>query len=416
MQTLPGFRDFYPEDCARRDYITAVWRKVARRYGFVEYDGPVLEGLDLYRKKNSGGEILSQLFNFTDKGEREVALRPEMTPTLVRMVAAKESHYKKPLKWFSIASFFRYEKPQKGRSREFLQLNCDLLGEGNQAADAEMIALMVDTLRAFGFTEKDVVLRLSDRNAWTEFLREKTGGDASLAEFLQIIDKLERESDESLHEKLGTVGVTLPDVRDFIANGKPSFLTALMADLEARGLSAFVEVDLTIVRGLAYYTGLVFEVFDRSKKLRAVAGGGRYDRLLSDLSDGSVNLPAIGFGMGDVVLGSLIDQVPAAAEAMKAALLLASASEVYVVIADEARRPEALGIVQHLRNAGRRVDFPLVASKVGKQFQNAEQSGAKVAVVIGNEWPVIKLKHLSTRTEETISLEALADRITDLIK
>ncbi|MEO6847037.1 MAG: ATP phosphoribosyltransferase regulatory subunit, partial [Chthoniobacterales bacterium] len=238
----------------------SVWRRIARRYAFVEYDGPVLESLDLYRKKNSGGEILGQLFNFVDKGEREVALRPEMTPTLARMVAAKETHYKKPLKWYSLSNFFRYEKQQRGRLREFLQFNCDLIGESSAAADAELIALVVDTLRAFGFTESDVVIRLSDRTAWGEFLREKAGNDSMLQDFLQIIDKLERESEESLKEKLGVFGVTLEDVREFIANGKPTFLTALVADLEARGLSAFVETDLTIVRGLAYYTGMVFEV------------------------------------------------------------------------------------------------------------------------------------------------------------
>lgn len=169
MQPLPGFRDFLPDDCAARNYIFARWRDVARRYGFVEWDGPLLEPTDLYKKK-SGDEIVGQLFNFIDKGEREVALRPELTPTLARVVAAHEREFKKPLKWFSIGQFFRYEKQQRGRLREHFQLNCDIIGESNFSADVELIALCIDILRAFGFTAKDFVVRISDREFWTDFL------------------------------------------------------------------------------------------------------------------------------------------------------------------------------------------------------------------------------------------------------
>src|SRR3989454_9551827 len=172
MQSLPGFRDFLPSDCARRNYIFAKWREVARRYGFVEWDGPVLEPTELYTKK-SGPEIVAQLFNFTDKGEREVAMRPELTPTLARVVAAHEREFKKPLKWFSIGRFFRFEKQQRGRLREHFQLNCDIVGESSVAADAELVALVVDVLRAFGLDEKDFVIRISDREFWTDFLRQK---------------------------------------------------------------------------------------------------------------------------------------------------------------------------------------------------------------------------------------------------
>src|SRR5919199_3846826 len=170
MQSLPGFRDFLPSDCAKRNYIFNVWREVARRYGFLEWDGPVLEPTELYRKK-SGPEIVAQLFNFTDKGEREVAMRPELTPTLTRVVAAHEREFKKPLKWFSIGQFFRYEKQQRGRLREHFQLNCDIIGEESLGADVELIALCIDLLRAFGFTAEDVVVRISDREFWTEFLK-----------------------------------------------------------------------------------------------------------------------------------------------------------------------------------------------------------------------------------------------------
>src|ERR1051325_5775202 len=201
-QSLPGFRDFLPADCALRNYIFARWREVARRYGFIEWDGPILEATDLYRNK-SGAEIVEQLFNFTDKGEREVSLRPELTPTLARVVAAHEREFKKPLKWFSLGQFFRYEKQQRGRLREHFQLNCDIIGETDLAADIELVALSIDILRAFAFTENDFVVRVSDREFWTDFFRDKNVPTERLDVLLQAIDKSAREPREKTAEKLG---------------------------------------------------------------------------------------------------------------------------------------------------------------------------------------------------------------------
>lgn len=408
MRPLPGFRDFYPEDCARRGYLLDGWKHVARRYGFVEMDGPVLESMDLYAKKNeSGAEILGQLYQFQDRGERQVALRPEMTPTLARMVIAKERAYRKPMKWFSTANFFRYERQQKGRLREFIQFNADLIGDASTAADAEVVSLVIDLLRHFGLTHEDFVIRLSDRTAWVRFLESK--GCTDTRSVLAIIDKLEREPEESLNAKLAPHGLRVTDLREFISSGSPEHFAPLLEQIDARGLRAFVEVDLSIVRGLAYYTGLVFEAFDRGKSMRALAGGGRYDNLLANLSDGSVNLPAIGFGMGDVVLGDLLEELPHTKTRMEAAIAASPAAEVFVVIADEAHRKDALGVVQALREAGFRTDFPLGEAKVGKQFQTAGQLGARFAVVIGGEWPSVKVKTLSTREEVTIAREALSE-------
>jgi histidyl-tRNA synthetase len=410
MQSLPGFRDFFPSDCARRNHITGTWRRVARSFGFREYDGPTLEPLDLYRKKNSGGEILGQLFSFTDKGEREVALRPEMTPTVARMLIAKAREYRKPIKWFSIAPFFRYEKQQSGRLREFLQLNCDLVGDDSPAADAEMVALLIETLRAFGLTEKDIVVRVSDRRAWMEFLAARGLADETKArEALAVIDKLERESPEELEKKLAPFGLDLAAVRSFVDTGRPPFYQELRENLAARGLEGFCELDLRIVRGLAYYTGLVFEVFDRRQDRRAIAGGGRFDRLLADLSGGKVDLPAIGFGIGDVVLGDLLEDLPDTRSLLESAIARDLACDVFVVVADESRRAEALGVVQLLRALGRRVDYPLQADKVARQFKDAGASGASVALVVGDEWPKLKVKNLTERTETELSQEALAD-------
>src|ERR1700730_1844153 len=195
MQPLPGFRDFLPEDCGARNYIFARWRDVARRYGFVEWDGPVLEPTDLYRKK-SGAEIVDQLFNFIDKGEREVALRPELTPTLARVVAAHDREFKKPIKWFSIGQFFRYEKQQRGRLREHYQLNCDIVGEDSIDAEVEIVALAIDLLRAFGLTAADFTVRLSDREVWMRFLSEWKVPPDRIPDFLGIIDKLDRVGKE----------------------------------------------------------------------------------------------------------------------------------------------------------------------------------------------------------------------------
>ncbi len=409
MQLLPGFRDFYPEDCSLRNYTLSIWREVAARYGFLEYDGPALEPVELYKKK-SGGELVGQLFDFVDKGERHVALRPEMTPTLARMVAARERDFKKPLKWFCAPTFFRYEKQQRGRLREFIQLNCDILGDASPAADAELLALVIDVLRGFGLGPQDFVVRLSDRDAWMQFALGKGVPQERVLEFLGLVDKLERTSEAESVRKLADFGIELGAVRAFIAN--PSLettkLQGILADLAARGLSDFVQVDLTIVRGLAYYTGLVFEVFDRGGKERALAGGGRYDGLLELMSDGKVKMPALGFGMGDVVLANMLDEIPAAKAMRDAWLAKRRPAEIYVIIADDTRRTEALGLIQTLRNAGLRTDYSLASTKVGKQFQAAETLGAEFAVVVGAEWPSVKVKTLATREERLLPVEGLA--------
>ena len=300
---LSGFRDFYPDDCAARNAIFAIWRDVARRYGFVEYDGPPLEPLDLFTKK-SGQEIVGQLYNFKDKGDRDVALRPEMTPTLARLVTARHKDFKKPLKWFSIPQVYRYERPQKGRGREHYQFNCDIIGEAGLEADVELIALVIDTLRAFGLTEKDFVVRLSDRQFWTDFMDANGVPEDQRYAFIQAIDKSEREPREKTAEKLGPLAADVFAILDDAASAKSDRLDTVETGLRHRGLQDFVKRDYTVVRGLAYYTGVVFEVFDRTGEFRAIAGGGRYDNLLKNLGD--VDLPALGFGMGDMVLADLL--------------------------------------------------------------------------------------------------------------
>jgi histidyl-tRNA synthetase len=413
MQTLPGFRDFLPEDCAKRNYIFTRWREVARRYSFVEWEGPVLEATELYKKK-SGAEIVDQLFNFTDKGEREVSMRPELTPTLARVVAAHERAFKKPLKWFSIGQFFRYEKQQRGRLREHYQLNCDIIGESDFAADIELIALCIDILRAFGLTEKDFVVRISDREFWTDFLRQQKLPTEQWEEVLQTIDKSGRESREKTEEKLGKLAGPVFSIFD--KGGRSSKLDQLVDGLGARDLAGFVDVDVRIVRGLAYYTGTVFEVFDRAGKLRAIAGGGRYDNLIGQLSDNALSMPALGFAMGDVVLGELLCERRAVRERLETAIKEQNKIDIYVVIAKEQRRADALEQIQELRDRGYRVDYPLTTDKVAKQFQTAENAGARIALLYGDEWPQVKVKNLATREESLIPSGALLDSVAKFFK
>jgi histidyl-tRNA synthetase len=304
MDRLPGFRDFYPEPLPptkdelwsmdARNHIFDTWRAVARRYGFREYDGPPLEPLELYTNK-SGEEIVGQLFNFTDKGERAVAMRPEMTPTLARMAAAQERAYKKPFKWFSIPQLFRYEKQQKGRKREHFQLNCDIIGEHDRAADAELIALLIDTLRALGLTHEDFVVRLSSRDAWQSFFFQQCDDPTKAYEFFQIIDKLEREVPAISERKLQDIGISYNEVKSFIETAAPTpDLDGILRNLaarsymteegERRSLRNYVRIDYGVIRGLAYYTGPVFEAFDIKGEFRAICGGGRYDHLIKQVS------------------------------------------------------------------------------------------------------------------------------------
>jgi histidyl-tRNA synthetase len=404
MERLPGFRDFYPEPLPHSDvgsadarqFIFDKWRATARRYGFREYDGPPLEPLELFTTK-SGGEIVGQLYNFTDKGDRAVALRPEMTPTLARMVAAHERNYKKPIKWFAIPQLFRYERQQKGRLREHFQFNADLIGETDPAADAELIALLIDTLRSFGLTESDFVIRLSSRNAWQEFYQRGRDGvspspESGEYEFYQAIDKLERTAPEENEQKLTALGFSLDAVNTFIKSGKPTAeLQSILDNLAARGLRDFVKVDYRVIRGLAYYTGTVFEAFDRKGEFRAIAGGGRYDNLVKLISGGKVNLPALGFGMGDVVLLELLKE--------RGLLPKFDANvDVFILIEDEGLRAPSLKLVQDLRTAGYAVEYSITTAKSDKQFKRAQELKATYTAKFEGD-SYVRVRNLKSREE-----------------
>jgi histidyl-tRNA synthetase len=411
MERLPGFRDFYPEPLPHSDvwsadarqFIFDKWRATARRYGFREYDGPPLEPLELFTTK-SGGEIVGQLYNFIDKGNRSIALRPEMTPTLARMVAAHERNYKKPIKWFAIPQLFRYERQQKGRLREHFQFNADLIGETDAAADAELIALLIDTLRSFGLTEQDFVIRLSSRNAWSDFFKQGRGDAAREYEFYQAIDKLERTPPEENEKKITALGFPLDAVNTFIQSGKPTVeLQSILDNLAARGLRDFVKVDYRVIRGLAYYTGVVFEAFDAKGEFRAIAGGGRYDNLVKLVSGDKVNLPALGFGMGDVVL----------LELLKSRGLLPKFDanvDVFILIEEENLRAHSLKLVQDLRAAGYAVEYSLTTAKSDKQFKRAQELKSTYTAKFESD-SYVRIRNLKSREEIVAGANDVANHL-----
>jgi histidyl-tRNA synthetase len=425
-QALPGFRDFYPEELALRTRIFRTWRAVAARYGFEEYDGPPLEPLELYTGK-SGAEIVGQLYNFEDKGGRAVALRPEMTPTLARMVAARANGLKKPVRWFSIPQLFRYERQQRGRLREHFQLNCDLIGEAGTLADVEIIALALDVMRAFGLGPGDVRARVSDRRVLTGLLMAHGVPADGMNEAFLAIDKVERTPRAELASRLHAAGFSgeaneavfrvaelrgIEDVRTLLAQrpGAAEVLAPLeqtLVGLDAMGLGAFVDVDLTIVRGLAYYTGTVFELFDAGRSLRAICGGGRYDNLLSAL--GGVDLPALGFGMGDVVLGELLKE-RGMVEGQR------STVDVFIAAVTSDDVPAVLGLVHECRDAGLSAEFAMGGQALGKQFKLADARGATYVAVIGPDDRArgeVMLKDLGRGEQLSVARTAIVRRLAE---
>jgi histidyl-tRNA synthetase len=432
FEPLPGFRDFYPEDCQLKNFIFTAWRSVCRRHNFAEYDAPILQPTELFTGK-SGPEIVSQLFNFTDKGGREVTLRPEMTPYLCQMIAAKAASLRRPLRWFCIAECFRYERPQKGRLRSFYQLNADIFDEASTTAEAELISLAVDIFTSVGMTAEDFAVRLSDRTLWLTFLSSLGYDSSQSSGVLQIIDKWERESPEEIQKKIAALvgssaGQLYSDISGLMAIQDIAALEAffaqrlsgdslapitqrlsawheLMADLELMGVGKFIRVDLSIVRGLAYYTGFVFEVFELKGKSRALAGGGRYDDLIKKL--GGPQMPAFGFGLGDVTF----------ADALRNAARLPTLTQgvdLFLAYGSAQGRQISLPLATQLRQAGFSVELPMRSGNIGKQLKQADKAAARYAIILGDEEIAsgnAKIKCLNSGDERAVPLAHLVNHL-----
>ena len=409
-----------PGEFAIRDHIFSTWRRVSGRYGFQQYDGPPLEPLGLYVEK-SGPEIVQQLYTFRDKGGREVAMRPEMTPSLARILAVHSRQMPKPIRWFSIPQLFRYERSQRGRLREHFQLNVDIVGEAGVAADAEVLAVAIDSVRGLGLTKADFVARVNDRRLVTEVFAALKIDSSLHPACLAVIDKAGGAGAAKTGKALAALGLdasatealtelaadgSMDNLRRRFADHEP-VLAALQplqehhAILEAMGLGPYLQFDFTVVRGLAYYTGIVFELFDRAGELRAICGGGRYDRLLELV--GGDPLPAVGFGMGDVVLGELLRDRGLAPQTP-------SSCDYFMVWISADERAIALEAAHRLREAGRSVMYGFKGQGVGKQLKQAARSGAARAVIIGPDEAAAAsatVRDLATGRQEIRELEAI---------
>lgn len=424
---LPGFRDFYPAEFAERSHIFDAWRSVARRFAFAEYDGPPLEPLELYTKK-SGDEIVGQLYNFEDKGGRQVALRPEMTPTVARMVAARANSLRRPVRWFTMPQLFRYERQQKGRLREHYQLNVDIFGEPDVSADAEILSVAIEIMRTLGLGPEAVRARVSDRRLLNALVLAAGVTEEQLPATYAVIDKIDRTPIAVSHERLAAAGLggelpatittlvtesrSLDSLRDRFPNDAAvaehlARFEQYFALLDALGVREYVDLDLRIVRGLAYYTGIVFELFDASGEFRAICGGGRYDNLLQAL--GGVDMPALGFGMGDVVLGELL----------RARGLMPSGSQridFWVAPVASTNRLDAVRVASALRKAGASAEYPLREQALGKQLKAAGNAGAARVVFVGGDLGStgqVEVKSLVDGNQRPLPLDELIAQVRD---
>jgi histidyl-tRNA synthetase len=417
IQSVKGTRDFYPEDMAKRNFIADLWKEVSLRNGFAEFDGPIFEYLSMYQLK-SGDEIASQLFAFEDRGGRMLAIRPEITPTLARMVNQRINTLPRPIKWFSVPRLCRAERPQKGRLREFFQWNIDIIGVDDCLADAEVIFCAVDYLMAAGLTSDDVVVRISSRRLVAALLEcfgiEKEG----LEKVYSVLDKkskvpaevfekmlAEAISDgEKRRKVLELMSVkTLAELESFAGgdkNAKDAIdeLKRLFNYLNIMGIAGFCRFDISIVRGLAYYTGVVFEVYDKSEQLRAICGGGRYDNLLADF--GGPKISATGMGMGDCVLGIVLEE-----RGLFKNISEKNKIEYFVTYADEALKSESLKMVASLRRAGKKADFSYKGGALGKQLKQASAVNAAMCIIVGEEFTQKKqivVKNMSSGEQQAI--------------
>ena len=425
FQAPKGTRDFYPPDMAWRRYLESKWRSASVRNGFEEVEGPIFESLDLYKVK-SGEGIVGELFHFEDRGGRELAIRPEFTPTLARMVAERAASLPRPIKWFCMPNLCRAERPQRGRLREFLQWNVDVLGSDSPVADAECIFACVDLLRDLGLTSEQVKVKVSHRETVRTILAKLGVPDDRILDAFDLLDRRDKMAPDQFVASAAKLGLDEHKVERFsqmcrrkypagdVAHLERSIGMASITDLEALdhelaafGITEWCEYDLGIVRGLAYYTGTVFEVHEVSGAERAMAGGGRYDKLIGLM--GGPEIPAVGFGMGDVVLslvladkGLIPDNVMPTVDA-------------FVVAADEAQRRRAIAVTVALRRAGLHARFSYRSTtNVGKLLKEAGQHDARFAVIVDgktDEHGVAGVKNMMTGEQSDVTLAELAGHL-----
>ncbi|HEY3291309.1 MAG TPA: histidine--tRNA ligase [Anaerolineae bacterium] len=415
IQSVKGARDFYPETMAQRNWLYANMRAASERFGYQEWDGPYLETVDLYAAKSGEELVKEQAFVFPDRGGDLITLRPELTPSLARMIAARQGQLPRPIRWWSFGPFWRYERPQKGRSREFFQWNVDLLGVDSPSADAELAAVSATFFSLIGLTPAEVKIqfnnrRLMDAEVSTLGLQEKK------KDVFRLIDRRDKMTPEAWDKYAGDIGVSaeqLTRLKALLADRKlwrkSTEAVAFVEAAQALGIGDYLEYEPTVVRGLDYYTGTVIEARDRDSEFRAIYGGGRYDNLLSDV--GGDRIPGVGFAMGDMVV-SLVAQ-----KFGKVPPFRTSPAEILVTNFNAEGLPEALKLSQELRAAGLRAEWYPEAVKLDKQLKYADTTGVRFAAIVGPDEVakgVITIKDLQARTQKTLprgELKQLVDAI-----
>ena len=416
-QGVRGTRDFYPDDMRLRNWLFERFHSAARSHGFEEYDAPVLESEELYTRK-AGEEIVGQLYNFEDKGGRRVALRPEMTPSLARMVMARAGGLALPIKWYSIPQCWRYERTQRGRGREHYQWNVDIWGMNGVEADAELLSVLVQFFHSVGLKSEDLVIRISSRKVLEEVLGSLDIEGEIFAQTCVIVDKMDKLPEDVIQAQLSDLGLSSDSISTILSvlgiTDLDSLSSALNSDSEALielqslfslcesyGISDWVSFDASVVRGLAYYTGPVFEAHDRAGNLRAICGGGRYDKLIGTL--GGNDLPATGFGFGDMVVMELL------ADKGRLPELSNGVDDVVFGMGTELRGA-AMQVAAKLRSAGRTVDLVLEDKKMKWVFKHAERCGTtRLVMVMPDEWAEgkVRIKNLDSGEESTVAMDDL---------
>jgi len=413
IQAVKGTRDFYPEAMAFRTWLYGRVRAISERFGYQEYEAPILERLELYAAKSGEELVKEQSFVLRDRGGDELALRPELTPSLARMVAQRQATLILPVRWFSFGPFWRYERPQRGRTREFFQWNIDLLGAETPAADGEIIAIAAEFLRSVGLTSDEVAIRLNSRRLMERELAEIGVGDDRRMDVFRLVDRRDRLPPDKWRAWGLDIGLSeeqLAALKALLTNPdlwqESDELRQVFATADAFGVADYLLYDASIVRGLDYYTGPVFEAYDRARRFRAIFGGGRYDNLVADV--GGDRITGVGFAMGDVIAELLLDR------AGKRPDLSTSPSRVLVTLFDADLYPQTLALVARLRQAGINAEQVLEPSRLGKQIRYADRKGIPYVTILGPdeiEAGQVVLKNLDTGEQQTCSVEKAIEKL-----
>ena len=418
VQSLKGTRDFYPEDMGVRNWLYSKLRKVSEAFGYQEWEGPFLESVELYAAKSGEELVNQQSFVFPDRGGDLITLRPELTPTLARLVAQRQRQLAYPLRWWSFGPFWRYERPQKGRTREFFQWNIDLIGVDSPEADAEMIAIAVAFFEQTGLTPQQVQILVNNRALMDGEFTELGIPQEKKQEVLRLIDRRDKmgaDGWKAYAEQIGLDETQFSRLQGVLENTdlwrKSEAMVRLFTALEALGVMQYVRYAPNIIRGLDYYTGTVFEAWDVKGEFRALFGGGRYDNLVSAV--GGDPIPATGFAMGDVVISLVLKKYGLVPDGLGA-----SPAQVLVIVFDEGTIYQSFKLAAELRSAGLNVACYPEASKLGKQFKYADRIGARAALVIGPDEVAnntVSVKDLRTGGQESVRREALAGCIQQIL-